>query len=137
MPAQDSTSPRERTDTAQRCVERLSHYETRLASLIRLCDPRLVIDSGDATPLFTSTLHREVRADLRRDYDAGDQRALSTAQVLTQSALYGAYAELSPGLIPRSSRMLAEARKALRMIQAALAELQQRRSRDRAHTRSA
>lgn len=128
MPVNYSTSPREHTDTTQRCVERLAHHETQLGRLIRLCDPSLVIDTGDATPLFTSALHQEVRVALRRDYDTGDQRALSVAQVTTQSALYGAYSELSPGGIRRSSRMLAEARKALRAIQGALAEVKQQRS---------
>ena len=109
-------------------MERLSHHETQLGRLVRLCDPGLVIDPGDATPLFTSALHQQVRVALRRDYETGDQRALSVAQVITQSALYGARAELRPGPIPRSSRMLAEARKALRVIRQALADLEQRRS---------
>jgi hypothetical protein len=118
----------EEIDTAQACAERLSHHEAQLHHLVRLCDPRMVIDAGDATPLFTSALHQEARVALRRDYDFGDRPGLSVAQVLTQSALYGAYSELSPGPIPRSPRMRAEARKALRVIQRARAQVRQRRS---------
>ena len=113
-PLDYSTRARERPNTTQGCVARLSHHETQLGRLVGLCDPGLEIDPGDATPLFPRALHQQVRVALRRDYETGDQRALSVAQVITQSALYGARAELRPGPIPpRSSRMLAEARQAL------------------------
>jgi hypothetical protein len=123
MSTSNTTHSAQQDDDTRRCADRLSHYAIRLSRLIRLCDPALVIDAGDTTAELTSGLHREVRADLKREYDTGDHRALTAAETITQRALYGAYTALSPGSIPRSIRMLAEARKSHRVIRAALGEL--------------
>jgi len=102
--------------------ERLTQYANRLDQLIRACKM-----SDEESADLATALHQDIRAELRKEYDAGDRRALSVAEAVTQAALYGAHAELSAGSMPRSERMLTEARKARRMIAGALADIENRR----------
>ena len=69
-------------------------------------------------------MYRESRNELRQDYDAGEKGHLSTAELTyVQPALYGAYTEMSGGSALRPQRMLAEAKKAHRVIDGTLVEL--------------
>ena len=115
--------PKGQTATdARRNRERLTQNADRLDQLVRVCEM-----SDDESADVATALHQDIRRELRQDYDAGDHRALSVAEAVTQVALYGAHAELSAGSMPRSGRMLTEARKARRVIGGALAECETRR----------
>ena len=115
--------PKEQTATdANHAPERLTQHVDRLDQLIRACTM-----SDDESADLATALHQHIRIELRKDYDAGDHRALSVAEAVTQAALYGAHAELSAGSMPRSERMLTEARKARRVLGGALADVENRR----------
>ena len=115
--------PKGQTATdAGRNLERLTQHAGRLDQLVRVCEM-----SDDESAALATPLHQDIRTAVREDYDAGDHRALSVAEAVTQAALYGAHAELSAGSMPRSERMLTEARKARRVIGGALAACENRR----------
>ena len=117
------------TDDERRGLDRLTHHADRLDQVIRLLgDPiRVIRTRGDIIDDLAHALYREIRLELRQDYDAGEQRKLSKAErVYVQPALYGAYAELNGGSVPRPQRMLNEAEKAYGVIHGALVECRER-----------
>ena len=113
------------TDDARRGLDRLAHHADRLDKLVHLLgSSSRVVRGRENTEDLAHELYREIRLALRQDYDAGERRELSKADVAyVQSALYGAYAVLSGGSTLRPQRMLSEAKKAHRVIQNAVVEM--------------
>ncbi len=102
------------TDAEQRGLDCLTHHADRLDQLIRLLgDPVRVIRTREGTEDLARAVYQEIRLALRQDYNDGEQRELSKAEVAyVQPALYGTYAELSGGSVLSRQRMLNEAKKA-------------------------
>ncbi len=113
------------TDDERRGLDLLTHHADRLDKLIRaLGDPVGVVRTRGDIDDLAHALYREIRLELRQDYDAGEKGQLWKAELAyVQPALYGAYAELSRGSALRPQRMMNEAKKAHRVIDGALVDL--------------
>ncbi len=117
------------TDNERHGLDRLTQHADRLDQVIRLLgDPvRVIRTRGDIIDDLAHALYQEIRLELRQDYDAGEKGQLSKAErAYVQPALYGAYAELNGGSVPRPQRMLNEAKRAHRVLGWALQELRER-----------
>ena len=112
------------TDAERRGLDCLTHHANRLEQLIRVLGRSgSVVRTREDTEDLARALYQEIRLALRQDYNDGEQRELSKAEVAyVQPALYGTYAELSGGSVLSRQRMLNEAKKAHGVIQGALVE---------------
>jgi hypothetical protein len=110
---------------SQRCLDRLSHHANRVDKLIRLLgDPVGVDRSREPLDDLTQAMYREIRFELKREYDAGEDKGTwSKADAVSLTALYDAYAALGAGTL-RPQRMLNNAHRARRVLASARLDIE-------------
>lgn len=110
-------------DPTCRCLKQLGDHAARLDALFQiLANPSCLVGPPVARGFQAVDRYHDMRAALRRDYEAGDRPKLPKVQLLTQYALHRALTELKPGG-GLQDQMLRNTQRARRVLARALIEL--------------